>query len=87
MKEEKVNSIINLHLRGQASDEEQAQLDSWLSANEENKTHFNQIAEIDRELKHIPIQLNPDTDSEWDSFLQNLSEQTAEIRVRPRLSR
>ena len=78
MKEEKVNSIIYSHLHGKCSDDEQSQLNSWLSESEDNQTHFNQIAEIDRELKHVPIQLNPDTDSEWNAFLQNLSEQTSE---------
>jgi ferric-dicitrate binding protein FerR (iron transport regulator) len=81
MKEEKVNSLIDKILRGQNSTDEQKQVDAWLNERQENKKHFDQISRITQELKHIPIQLNPDTDAEWDSFLNKISSESSEAKV------
>lgn len=81
MKEEKINSIIDLYLRGQASTEEQNSLNSWLSEDTDNQTHFDQISQITKELKHIPIQLNPDTETEWNSFFSKISEENTEAKI------
>ncbi len=74
MKEEKVNYLIDKHLRGIGSQSEEDALQSWLDNNAQNRAHFDQIARIQQEIKHLPLDINPETDNQW-SLLQEAIEQ------------
>ncbi|RMG83003.1 MAG: DUF4974 domain-containing protein [Bacteroidetes bacterium] len=77
MKEEKLNGLIDKYHRGQCSSEEKAFLEAWKSKHKANEAHFNQISRIIRELRHVPVQLNPDTGAEWEKLRSRLETQNA----------
>lgn len=65
MKEEKLNYLIDKHLRGIGSQSEESTLKSWLSESEDNQSHFDQIERIHQEIKHLPLELDLETDNQW----------------------
>ena len=65
MKEEKLNYLIDKHLRGISSQSEASTLKSWLSESEDNQDHFDQIESIHQEIKHLPLELDLETDNQW----------------------
>lgn len=81
MKEEQINILIQKNLAGKCSEQEQEILQAWLREKAENQSHYDQISDIDQNLEHIDLSLNPDTEKQWNHLNNKISNrrQTAKV--------
>lgn len=74
-----VNELITKHLAGEASADEQKELFTWISQNEENKRHYNHLKNafvLTEQHFDVPASddLNINIDEEWDHFTEAIGE-------------
>ncbi len=78
MQQDHIDSIIQKHLTGQISEEENRYLQGWLQADERNRRHYAQVEELWLAAIDIDFDLAPETESEWSKLMGNIEEATPE---------
>lgn len=87
MKEEFRNILIEKHLRGVANPAEEAELQSWRSANAENQRHFKEVKRLDTAMQSMDFGLQADTNSEWQKLRRQIGKQEAKVvAMKPRFN-
>ena len=87
MKEEFRNILIEKHLRGVANQAEEAELQTWLSANANNQRHFKEVKRLDTAMQSMDFKVEADTDSEWQKLQRHIGQQEAKVvAMKPRFN-
>ena len=71
MSTEHIYILINKHLTGDLTEEEQKDLERWLNESEENHQQFSKASEIWRLTGKVTVDLSLDNDFAWQQISQN----------------
>lgn len=75
MQKDQIDSIIQKHLTGQISEEENRYLQNWLKEGSQNQQHYAQVEELWLAAMDIDFDLDPQTESEWSKLMGKIEEE------------
>ena len=83
MREEYWNTLIQKQLANICTAEEQQELDTWLAENDQNRLHYKQLVNIDRELKQLDFSVKSNVDQDWQALTSQLQLDTDQQNSMP----